>query len=303
MASGKRPCPRPLVETSRPGGIFFASRISSTWPSSVRISAVVEAVVFELVGDLEHDVAVAAALDPLRDVDHRGTHRGLVGQHLVLPLVEAAEDHHQARPVARLDDPPPRGPGTTRARSHPARTPSYRPLVTGHPALEVEREGLDAVRGIVGHVREEPVGVGFRVAGPVCGGPRRPRSPCACSSAGLRQRAPIGHRFVDEPRLSSQRYTSARRERVLVGQAQKTVVVVVGGSCRLLWQGGRECGEAASDGLGAAARRRANSASRTSRPAARHSPAACAAIASSYAPSAGSNACGASPTLATVASA
>ena len=47
-------------------------------------------------------------------------------------------------------------------------------------------------------------------------------------------------------------------------------------------------------GSGAAARRRANSASRTSRPAARHSPAACAAIASSYAPSAGSNACGAS---------
>ena len=47
-------------------------------------------------------------------------------------------------------------------------------------------------------------------------------------------------------------------------------------------------------GSEAAARRRANSASRTSRPAAWHSPAACAAIASSYAPSAGSNACGAS---------
>ena len=55
--------------------------------------------------------------------------------------------------------------------------------------------------------------------------------------------------FVDAPRLSSQRYASARRDGVRVGQAQKTVVVVVGGSCRLLWQGGCECGEAESDRL------------------------------------------------------
>ena len=124
----------------------------------------VEAVVVELVGDLEHDVAVAAALDPARHVDHPRAHGGLVGQHLVLPLVEAAEDDHQALPVARLDDAPARGPDTTRRREPSGSNAEFdRPFVAGHAALEAEREGVDAVRGIVGHVREEPVRVGFRV--------------------------------------------------------------------------------------------------------------------------------------------
>ena len=81
--------------------------------------AVVEAVVVELVGDLQHDVAEAASLDPLRRVDHRGAHGGLVGQDLVLPLVEAAEDDHQPGPVARLDDT-----RRTRARYGSRREPS-----------------------------------------------------------------------------------------------------------------------------------------------------------------------------------
>ena len=66
----------------------------------------VETAMTELVGDLEHDVVKATLPDPARRRSSPRAHGVFVLQHLVLPLVEAAEDHHQTVPVARLDDAP-----------------------------------------------------------------------------------------------------------------------------------------------------------------------------------------------------
>ena len=187
----------------------------------------VEAVVVELVGDLEHDVAVAAVPDPVRHVDHRGAHGGLVGQDLVLPLVEAAEDDHQPRPVARLDDAPDAGQVRLAQGAVGLERRVHRPLVAGHAALEAEREGVDAVRGIVGHVREEPVRDGFRVQVRFAAILEDRVHHAHVHQQAFGTRAPVRQLVVDAPPGPAERDAGAGDERVLDGRAGTQAEILV----------------------------------------------------------------------------
>ena len=101
--------------------------------------------------------------DPAGDVDHPGPDRPLVLEGLVLALVEAAEDHHQTVPVAGLDDAPHAGEIRLAQRSIRCERRVDGPFVPGPAALQADREGADAVRAIIGQVRQETVRVCLRV--------------------------------------------------------------------------------------------------------------------------------------------
>ena len=117
----------------------------------------------KFVCDFQNHVAESVRLDPFHCVHHAGPHRSLVAEHLVLPLIEAAEKDGRAMLIARRDHSPDAPHVTIAQRTVRIQSGVQRSFITRHAPLQIERERTDAVRDVIGDLRNERVSVCFRV--------------------------------------------------------------------------------------------------------------------------------------------
>ncbi len=124
---------------------------------------VIEAGVVELVGDFEDHVAETALLNPASDIGDTRANGVIVGENLILALIEATENDHEPVAVARLDDAPDsveiglsKGAVGVERRVDGA-------FIARHAALKTDGEGADAVLGVVGQVLQKSSGDGLGV--------------------------------------------------------------------------------------------------------------------------------------------